>query len=83
MLLSSDVATAASLRRRAAGLSVLPEGGEQRDVMAARLHEALGHGYAPSTRHADEGYWKRWERFCKSIDTSPWRTGVVPRVVCS
>ena len=74
VLLSSDEATAASLRRRAAGLSVFPEGGEQRDAMAARLHEALGHGYAPSTRHADEGYWKRWEAFCKSINTSPWRT---------
>ena len=38
------------------GLGPLPEGGEQRDAMAARLHEALGHGYAPSTRFADEGY---------------------------
>lgn len=42
--------------------------------MAARLHEALGHGYAASTRRNDAGYWKRWERFCKSIGTSPWRT---------
>ena len=54
--MGSTMATAASERRRAAGLSILPEGGEQRDAMAARLHEALGHGYAPSTRLADEGY---------------------------
>jgi hypothetical protein len=31
--------------------------------MATRLHEALDHGYAKSTRAIDEGYWKRWERF--------------------
>ena len=74
VLLSSTEGTAASERRRAAGLAVLPEGGEKRDTMAARLQEALGHGYAPSTRLADEGYWKRWELFCKSIGTSPWRT---------
>jgi len=35
---------------------------------------AQPHGYAASTRLADEGYWKRWEAFCKSINTSPWRT---------
>ena len=74
VLMSSAGGTAASERRRAAGLAVLPEGGEQREAMAARLHEALGNGYAASTRRADEGYWKRWECFCKSIGTSPWRT---------
>ena len=40
VLLSSTEGTAASERRRAAGLAVLPEGGEKRDTMAARLQEA-------------------------------------------
>ena len=72
--LARDDTSAAAQRRRAAGLSVFPDGGERREAMATRLHEALDHGYAKSTRAIDEGYWKRWERFCKSIGTSPWRT---------
>ena len=42
--------------RRAAGLAVLPDDHDRRDAMAQRVHEALAHGYAPSTRKNDEGY---------------------------
>ena len=52
----------------------MPEGGERREAMTERLSEALEHGYAERTRAADQGHWRRWERFCKSIGTSPWRT---------
>ena len=70
----ADPTSAASARRQAAGLAVMPEGGARREAMAGRLSEALEHGYAPRTRAADQGHWRRWERFCKSIGTSPWRT---------
>ena len=72
--LGTDPTSAAAARRRAAGLSVMPEGGARREAMTERLSEALEHGYAPRTRAADQGHWRRWERFCKSIGTSPWRT---------
>jgi len=61
--LGTDPTSAAAARRRAAGLSVMPEGGARREAMTERLSEALEHGYAPRTRAADQGHWRRWERF--------------------
>ena len=68
-----DGASASALRRRAMGLAVLHDEPDRREALATRMHEALAHGYAPSTAKIDEGYWARWEAFCKSIGTSPWR----------
>ena len=61
--LGTDPTSAAAAWRRAAGLSVMPEGGARREAMTERLSEALEHGYAPRTRAADQGHWRRWERF--------------------
>ena len=39
--LGTDPTSAAAARRRAAGLSVMPEGGARREAMTERLNEAL------------------------------------------
>ena len=41
---------------------------------AARVQDVLEMGYAPRTNRGDDGKWRKWEAFCKSMDTSPWRT---------
>ena len=49
-----------------------PRPSRRRSSRTRRTSTSSHQGYAKSTRAIDEGYWKRWERFCKSIGASPW-----------
>ena len=62
--------------RERAGLALFAGDDAARFAAAERMHAVLSQGYAPRTNKGDDGHWRAWEKVCKNLGTSPWRTDV-------
>ena len=60
-------------------LALRPSGGAGRIELQGLCAEVLGYlqsSSAKSTRNGDFYHWKKWEKVCVRLNTSPWRTDI-------